>query len=112
MLFLAACNAVCPPASFYRPLQRDLAGTSHLGDHQQVTFASLGLDSTTRGLSLGTFALPEESLDNTIIPKPSSTPEAPPQQARENGSELPVAGLTSTSKIYDFIFQTEGSLVS
>lgn len=43
---------------------------------------------------------------------PFSMPEALVHQAKENGSESPVGGLTRTTRIYDFIFQTEESLVS
>ena len=78
------------------------------GGSQQI-ISPLWASSTDQGAWLCLFP---SSLKSGAFLEASSKPETAPHQAKESASELPLGELTGTTRIYDFIFQTEEILAS
>lgn len=78
------------------------------GGSQQI-ISPLRASSTEQGAWLCWFP---SSLKSSAFLEASSKPETATHQAKESASELPLGELTCTTRIYDFIFQTEEILAS
>lgn len=72
-------------------------------------FTSQGLVNRARGLALLVSIFPEKAVH---FWRPRLSQKLATHQAKESASELPLGELTCTTRIYDFIFQTEEILAS
>lgn len=98
----------CPPASHLSD-KMTRAGQARTPGGSQKIISPLWASSTEQGTWL---CWVPSSLKSSAFLEASSKPDTATHQAKESASELPLGELTCTTRIYDFIFQTEEILAS
>ena len=92
-------------------MDQSWAGPSHLGEPANLSLSlALLIKQVAWVLVIPLFLNNWESLETISSWDPHLSQKLLPSQ--KNAPEFPVGGLTSTTRIYDFILQTEEILVS